>query len=291
MKSLKTYIEEVDETRLNEQVELVEKLITFDGKAYPKFGNVVIMAGGAGSGKGFVKDKLLGIEGFVFDVDALKKLVAAAPRINKSVKDEMDVDLKSLGSNLKNTDNVSKLHTIVADYLGIDDRKTQALYQSILTADPDRKPNIIFDVTLKDLRKLEKLTSQVQALNYDKRHVHIVWVVNDIEVAKAQNKNRDRTVDEFILVNTHRGASNTMKDIVKMGKSLNKYMDGDIVFAFNKVGVDGSIAKSGKGGMYLTDANYFYVKRAGKPVLPLDKISKDVRMKIQGYVPKDTPWV
>ena len=48
--------------------ELMEALITFGGKAYPKFGNVVIMAGGAGSGKGFVKDNLVGIEGFTFDV-------------------------------------------------------------------------------------------------------------------------------------------------------------------------------------------------------------------------------
>ena len=39
---------------------LTEKLITFANKAYPKFGNVIIMAGGAGSGKGFVKDKLVG---------------------------------------------------------------------------------------------------------------------------------------------------------------------------------------------------------------------------------------
>jgi len=31
---------------------LLEKLITFGGKAYPKFGNVVILAGGGGSGKG-----------------------------------------------------------------------------------------------------------------------------------------------------------------------------------------------------------------------------------------------
>ena len=34
--------------------ELNEKLITFGGKAYPKFGNVVLLAGGAGSGLGGV---------------------------------------------------------------------------------------------------------------------------------------------------------------------------------------------------------------------------------------------
>jgi hypothetical protein len=60
---------------LNENLsELTEALITFSGQAYPKFGNVVILAGGAGSGKGFVKDKLIGIEGFNFDVDELKSL-------------------------------------------------------------------------------------------------------------------------------------------------------------------------------------------------------------------------
>ena len=35
----------------NTAEELMEKLITFGGSAYPKFGNIVIMAGGAGSGK------------------------------------------------------------------------------------------------------------------------------------------------------------------------------------------------------------------------------------------------
>lgn len=36
---------------IKEEVELEEALITFGGKAYPKFGTVVIQAGGAGSGK------------------------------------------------------------------------------------------------------------------------------------------------------------------------------------------------------------------------------------------------
>ena len=69
-----------------EYTELVEKLITFGGQAYPKFGNVIIMAGGAGSGKGFVKDKLVGAEGFVFDVDELKKLAAATPAIVRKIR-------------------------------------------------------------------------------------------------------------------------------------------------------------------------------------------------------------
>jgi len=270
--------------------ELMEALITFGGQAYPKFGNIVIMAGGAGSGKGFVKDKLVGIEGFTFDVDALKTLAAATPAIQKRVKKELGVDLEKLADNLKNPENVGKLHQIIGDYLKLDSRRLKALYTSIMTADPERKPNIIFDVTLKDLQKLEKLTRQVSSIGYEKENIHIVWVVNDIEVAKAQNLARSRTVPTEILVNTHRGASQTMGDIVNMGTGLRKYMDGDIAFAFNKVGVDTDVVKSGKGGMYIKDANYFYVKRKGKPPIPVDKLEKSLRMKIKSYVPKGVSW-
>ena len=269
---------------------LLEKLITFGGKAYPKFGNIVIMAGGAGSGKGFVKDKLVGLEGKVFDVDELKTLASKTPVIIKRIKDEMGVDLPELAKNLKNPDNVGKLHQIMGDYLKLDSRAKKSMYTSIIAADPERKPNIIFDVTLKDLQKLEKITRDASNLGYDKKNIHIVWVINDIEVAQSQNKARSRTVPSEILVNTHRGAANTMGDIINMGKSLKRYMDGDIVFAFNKVGVDANLAKSGKGGSYIKDANYFYVKRQGKAPVPVDKLEADIRRKISGYVPKGVEW-
>lgn len=278
---------------LNEEQQyevLLEKLVTFGGKAYPKFGTVVIMAGGAGSGKGFVKNKLIGVEGKVLDVDELKTLASKTPSIIKRVKDEMGVDLPELAKNLKDPDNVFKLHTIIGEVLQIDSRREQALYASILAADPERKPNVIFDVTLKDLNKLVKITQQASNLGYTRDNIHIVWVVNDIEVAKQQNLKRARTVPSEILVNTHRGAANTMGDIINMGQKLKKYMDGDIVFAFNKVGVDASLAKSGKGGSYIKDANYFYVKKKGKAPTSVDELDNDIRRKIGSYVPKNVDW-
>jgi hypothetical protein len=284
MLSLKGYLKE-------EYAELSEKLITFAGQAYPKFGNIVIMAGGAGSGKGFVKDKLVGLEGYTFDVDQLKSLAAKTPAIVKKIKDEMGIDLQDLAANLKNPENVAKLHEIIGTYLGLDNARQKALYTSILTAPADRKPNIIFDVTLKDLQKLETLTRQVATLGYDKKSVHIVWVINDIEIAKAQNAKRARTVPVEILINTHRGASQTMLDIVNMGDKLKKYMDGDIVFAFNKVGVDAELSKSDSGGSFVKTANYFYIKRSGKPVMDAETISRDVRAKISQYVPKNAEWL
>jgi DNA-binding Lrp family transcriptional regulator len=283
--------ETIREQYVEEQYDvLLEKLITFGGRAYPKFGNVVIMAGGAGSGKGFVKDKLVGLEGFTFDVDELKKLASRTLKIVKRVKDELGVDLEQLGTQLRDPDKVSKLHEIIGDALNLDDRRLQAFYASVLSADPERKPNIIFDVTLKDLRKLEKLTRQASSLGYDKKNIHIVWVVNDIEVALDQNASRDRVVRADILVNTHRGAAAKLADGINMGKSLDTYMDGDIVFAFNKIKVDSELKKSGRGGDYIKDANYFYVKRQGKPPIPQEKLGRDLKNKIASYVPSGVNW-
>jgi hypothetical protein len=288
---------------------LLEKLITFGKTAYPKFGHILIMAGGGGSGKGFIKDKLIGMEGFNFDVDELKRLAAITPAIVKKVKDELGVDIKSLYSDMKNPDNVSRLHYIVADFLRLDSGKQKTLFSSILTANPERKPNIIFDVTLKDFRKLQTITDAAKMLGYDPKNIHLVWVVQDIEVAKKLNQERDRTVPVEILINTHRGASQTMHDIIEMGENLKKYLDGRVFIAFNKVGVDSQIQKSeieptahsqgfkpiGKKGpqkgFYIVDANYIMIKDVGKAPLPLDKISADVKRKIADYVPKNVEWV
>jgi hypothetical protein len=289
---MKTFNEHLtEELELQESAEiLMEKLITFGGKAYPNFGNVVIMAGGAGSGKGFVLSNLVGLEGKVMDVDSLKLASAKSPLIRKRVKAETGMDIEAIASNLKDPENVGKLHDIIANVLQLDTRKEKVLMRGVLAAAPDRKPNLVFDTTLKDLQKLGNLSRMLTNVGYDKKNIHIVWVVNDIEVAKAQNLRRSRTVPAEILVNTHRGASQTMADIVNMGSTLKRYMDGDIVFAFNKVGVDADLKVSGGGGSFLKDAKYFYAKRQGKPATPVDKLEKDIKSKISSYVPKAVTW-
>lgn len=301
---------------------LNEALITLANKSYPKFGNIVIMAGGAGSGKGFVASNLLGMEGKTFDVDALKTLAMKAPKINAAVKKEFGVELNKM--NLKRGEDVAKLHEIVGDALALPKKSESAFMASVLAGDPRRRPNIIFDVTLKDLQKLMKITRMVSELGYDKKLIHIVWVVNDIEVAKQQNKARDRVVPEKILINTHRGVSMTMKDIIEMGDGIRQYLDGDIVFAFNKAAHkntrkdyrDSSLAKSKikdkhkgsftltkkqreraeggeapKGGQYIEKgAKYFYIKRSGKSTTPFKEIADSILRKIDKYAPPVTKW-
>lgn len=290
MFNLREYIEE----KITDKLSLDEALITFGGQAYPKFGQVVIMAGGAGSGKGFIKDKLVGVEGYNFDVDELKLLATRTPGIIAKVKKELGVDIskldpKKVKNALKDPDNVFALHTIVGDELQLDDRRKKKLFASAMTAPEDRKPNLVFDVTLKSLSQLQKYTVPLQEIGYKKENIHIVWVVNDLRIAAQQNAERERTVPIRILVGTHKGASKTMSNIVDMGEDLSKYMDGDLVFAFNKFKVDANLVKSERGGEYIEKANYVYVKRKGKPI-DRSKITKDLEKKIQSYVPKNVKW-
>lgn len=298
-----------------------EKLITFGNKAYPKFGNVVILAGGAGSGKGFQLGGLIGIDGKVFDVDELKKLALKIDWITKILKDQynIDPDQKDI---MRNPDVVSKLHEVIADELKLPDKRQAAFFASVITADPERKPNIIFDVTLKNMKKLDSLTRHVSALGYKKENIHIVWIMNHIDVALKQNAERERVVHKEILLNTHQGASLTMKSILDMGDSLKKWMDGDIWFSFNQINVDTEIVGSGKdekgrkrfstdkfekddaedkfidfkgekykaigrGGSFWVDATYLKVKSKGKPQSSSSEIDKDLYRKIKEYVPID----
>lgn len=273
--------------------ELNEKLIILGGKAYPKFGQAVIIAGGSGSGKGFVYNNLIGLEGKKLDVDFLKTFALKSEVIKQRLKKELNIDITSL-SDLSNPENTSKMHDIIGKYLELPDKRMAALGNSILFARPDRKPNVIFDVTLSKLDKFESITTYLKSMGYYARNIHLVWIINDINVAVAQNIERgksDRSVNMDILINTHRGASQTVGDILNMGKSLSRYMDGDIVFAFNKVGVDTSVEKSSTGGMYIKDASYFYVKHAGSTPLSISEIDFDIRQKIQDYVPPQIQWV
>lgn len=276
---------------------LNEKLITFGGKAYPRFGNVVILAGGAGSGKGFVKDKLLGIEGYSFDVDELKLLSTRTPIIIDKVKSELGLDLTKYDTSknkmaLKDPEVVKELHAIVGDYLKLDDRKKKAVFNSIISADPERKPNLIFDVTMKSMKQFDKYTSPVVSMGYHPKNIHLVWIVNDVTVAMQQNRERPRTVPEDILIDTHEGAAMTMREILSMTDRLKSTVNGDIVLAFNQVGVDNEFVsgpdsragKTKKSG-YFKEAKYVYVKRAGKPI---DKtaLTQDVMDQVKRYVPQ-----
>ena len=217
-----------------------------------------------------------------------KKLVMGSTKLAAEIKAKTGHDVKTM--NLKNPDNVATLHHVIADVFNVSNKNQARVYAGIAAAPEDRKPNLIFDVTLKSMSKLASIARDVEALGYQKENIHIVWVMNDVHIAMQQNLKRDRVVPKEILMDTHEGAALTMAKILNMGDSLKQYMDGDIWISFNKVGIDSEIKKSDKGGMFVVKSNYIKVKAKGKPQKSIDQLDKELVAKVAAYAPKTDTW-
>ena len=193
---------------------LTEKSIVVGNGA--RYGQVIFLAGGAGSGKGFaIRYFLEGNKFKVRDVDEWKKAFLKIAAIKRKYP-----KLRRL--NLRKPDDVAKLHDFV-DKKGIKD-KTLTLMLS--QARKGRLPNIIFDITLKKKESITKILPLLMEVGYNPRNIHLIWVLTNYYIAVEQNKDRDRIVPDDILLDTHEGAAITMWQFVNAGTPAT--LDGSV---------------------------------------------------------------
>ena len=231
------------------------------------------------SGKGYVTDKLLGIQGRVFDVDEIKSKIISPKtvKLNQKIMDIYGIDVTKL--NLRNPEDVKLLHKI-NDEMGISKKDQQQFFD--LNRNKDRLPNIIFDTTMKSLKKLNELVQQVTAAGYKKENIHIVWVINELDMAIKQNQSRPRVVPHDILVQTHEMVSATMAQLLKGQIDFSRYIDGDVWLVYNKQFVDSTMAfaqdldpafdNTDRTGSWVQDALLFKIKEKGKPAMDFKQI-------------------
>jgi dephospho-CoA kinase len=208
-------------TYLTEQELLTEKLLLINNGA--KYGQIVFLAGGAGSGKGFAGSNFMNSQDFkVRDVDEMKRLFL---KIDKEKGKYPEIS----GLNLKNPNDVFKLHMFVEKGGFADSSLNNAISQM---KNKNTLPNIIFDVTMKNIKKYYELSELMVAAGYDTKNIHLVWVLTDYSVAIKANRERDRVVPEDILLQTHVGAHDTMWDVVGKG-NMPRGLDGGIYVILN----------------------------------------------------------
>ena len=260
-------------------------LLEVGGIRYPKSGNVLILSGGPGSGKGRQLKTLIGLEGKVLDIDEIQTLMIKSRHFQERLLDEFGIDVKK--GSLKDPQFVSELHSAVTK-MGFDYRRYEEL--KYIADIEERKPNLIFDVTLSSIIQFRKICETVKDLHYDLKKIHLVWVLNTLEVSLQQNAQRERVLPEDLVELIHQGVSVTMRKICTMGAKLTKYLDGDIWVSFNQVDVDvkGTPGNTGKGFHY-TKANMFKIKSAGGPIKFPKAEGVELTKKIFEYT-KDTDW-
>jgi hypothetical protein len=178
---------------------------------------------------------------------------------------------------------------------------------------------------MKNIGKLKKIVDSVTDMGYEKENIHIVWVVNDIDMAIKQNLERPRHVREDILMSTHQLVSETMAEIFKGNTNVNEYISGDFWIVFNKRFTD-SVLQFGKkvaltafekkqketagsyidspqiqkklakirGTKYVPDKKldifYFKFKAKNKSAKTINDIANEYINKIKSYVPNPDKW-
>jgi len=306
MKSLKTHI---SEETLNAQY-LEEKLIMLNnGK---KYGQIVFLAGGAGSGKGFASTNFMQKELFkVRDVDEWKKTFMAIADIKDNP--EKFAKMQKAGSSipmgkydeikgldLKKSADVGKLHMFVKN-LGLKDNTLNIMLDQM--KNKEVLPNIMFDITAKGIKDIKSHLPRLLAAGYNPSNIHLVWVLTDYKIALQQNQSRDRVVPDDIMLQTHKGASQTVFQYVT-GHTKKIQINGEIHVILNNKentlfwepsGADRKSnmrKKKGNGfevklnGGVVKDFTYLTLKKRGKPMAPETKVMKQFYQWVVDNIPK-----
>ena len=259
---------------------LEEKLILYQqGKRY---GQIVFLAGGAGSGKGFaIKNFMEGEKFKIRDVDEWKKAFM-------KMADLQDKFPEIKGLNLKNPKDVYKMHMFVKKS-GIKDKSLDLLLKDANSA---TLPNIMFDITMKDASDIGDIIPKLKEAGYDSNNIHLTWVLTNYAVAIVNNRNRERVVPEDIMLLSHEGAAKNMYNVVK-GK-LPKGLNGGVRVVLNNREntipyVDPETKKPVKtkhGELVIQDFTYLTFKREGKTIAPEADVKRELLSWISANVPK-----
>ena len=258
---------------------LEEKLIMYNqGKRY---GQIVFLAGGAGSGKGFAIRNFMEKEKFkVRDVDEWKRAFMKMADLQGKYP-----EIKGL--NLKNSNDVAKIHMFVKK-MGIKDKTIDLM---LADANSRHLPNIMFDITMKDANDIDQYMPKLIKAGYDAKNIHLTWVLTNYAVAIVNNRNRPRVVADDIMLLSHEGAATSMYEVIK-GK-LPRGLNGSVRVILNNLEntiawVDPDTKKpmlTKQGNIKVKDFTYLTLKKEGKSIGP----EMDVKRQILGWIAANVP--
>lgn len=240
-----------------------------------RYGQVVFLAGGAGSGKGFAISNFMESDKFkIRDVDEWKKALIKLSQIKGRNPELANLDLR-------NPKDVFKLHMVVKK-LGIKDKTLDMLLSD---AKSEVLPNIIFDITLKEIGDIEEVMPKLVEAGYQPENIHLVWVLTNYRVAVKANSERERVVPEDILLQTHEGAAKTMAEIVR-GKSPRGLQGKVAVILNNRENTIFFDTKTTNGQKVIKDFLYVTLKKEGKPFDSEKAVQQQVFAWMKENIPK-----
>ena len=258
--------------KLTEDVITEDKVVKFNGQTNPPYGWCVILCGGSGIGKSTAADLLVPINARRYDVDALKS--------DRFYKISYDGDDHTITFNngesyvledegifepydMQNPDFVSWLHQ---KRRPMAKKLKKSIFKAGEYADKERLPNILFDITGKDVEDFESIISEVKPIGYK---VAVVWVLGEIKQAISQNEKRGRQVPRDVLLKAHRGVFNAIGDIAMDAKLFSQIDEFWVILqSVFDVGDPNDVDR------YRKLANVYKIERRGDALMLPDKVKQ-----------------
>lgn len=276
-----------------------------------RYGQIVFLAGGAGSGKGFAINNFMEGDKFkIRDVDELKLAFQKLDQLNKFTLDDL---LKKYGSNISEKDMDLIQKTVIDKGYSLKDldlrtpehvyalhvmvratgAKNKTLDLILDNAKEGTLPNILFDTTFADMDDMNTYIPMLTKVGYQTKDIHVTWVLTNYEIAIQNNANRRRVVPKDILLKTHRGAAKTIVQLVKTG--FPREIDGGIYVVLNNPQntmyinnpKTGEHYRDVKGRKVVGNFLYLTVKKPGKQITNDAEIKKQLFAWIKDNVPSD----
>jgi|TARA_B100002003_G_scaffold71992_1_gene67015 hypothetical protein len=275
---------------------LTEKLILIsNGK---KYGQIVFLVGGSGSGKGFALANFMEKEKFkIRDVDEWKSQLQRMARIKDDpvkwaelkakghrVSSEKYKEIKDL--DLTKPADVFKFHKYV-EKLDIKSKTLDMMLRDTQGKEKGTLPNIMFDITAKVINDIAKFMPQILKAGYDPANIHIVWVLTNYTLALSNNLDpkRGRIVPEDIMLWTHKGAAQTMFDYIQ-GKGKKLAINGAIhVILNNRENTIYWENDKGEEIDVIKDFKYLTLKKRGKGMMKEKSIQRQLYQWIVDNIP------
>jgi hypothetical protein len=163
-----------------------------------KYGQVIFLVGGAGSGKSTATRKFINTTNYkILNPDDLKGLLIQAGKKGiPSFKDMANVDPNT-------PEGSTKVHQFMRD-TKIGSKKARTMIAGLVGS--KNLPNLLFDRTFAFAGEFKKISQGLVKAGYKSENIHVVFVMTDVEMAVKRNKTRSRTLPDEVVRGTNLGA-------------------------------------------------------------------------------------
>lgn len=221
---------------------LQEKQIQTPPKT-PNEGQVIVMAGSAGSGKNFAIDNFtdIGNKFKVLDIDEIQKLVLKSKIIFKRFEEFLE-KTSSPYRNYSERDlrdpvmfKDSEFVDTIYDFMTVNRIPQTRLGVFLKTNNnKERLPNIVLNTTFGNVDNIKSKIDTLIEHGYKPENIHLLWVITTKSESMARNLQRDRSVKGDYLDSNYTNTVKNMKDFIsKKTGILNRYIQGKFWVVIN----------------------------------------------------------